>query len=314
MSFASPLWLLALLAVPALGWLSVVAARRRRRFAVRFPAAGLLVAVAGRQPAWRRRAPGALVLAGIAALALALARPQATVAVPVEQASILLVTDTSRSMLADDVSPSRLAAAQAAARDFVSDVPDTVRVGLVSYSDAAAVTQAPTTDRAALGAAIDGLAADGGTATGEALRLAVDTLRPSGSRARVPSAVVLLSDGATTVGRDPVGVARAARAAGVPVYTVALGTESGTIDSPDGRGPVLVPPDPETLARIAETSGGEAFSAQDADALHGVYERLGSRLGRKRERREITAGFAAGGLLLLGSGVVAGIRRRPALA
>jgi Ca-activated chloride channel family protein len=250
------------------------------------------------------------MLVGVAALALALARPQTTVAVPVEEASIMLVTDTSRSMLADDVAPSRLAAAQQAARDFLGQVPGTVRVGVLSYSDSVAVSQAPTQERAPVTAAIDGLAANGGTATGEALDAALKALRAD-RQARTPAAIVLLSDGQTTVGRDPVPVAQEAKRLGIPVYTVALGTPDGTVQGPTG--PLAVPPDPESLQEIAAASGGKAFTAEDADGLSGVYHELGSRLGTKDEQREITAGFAAGGLLLLGAGLAGGLRTRSPL-
>jgi Ca-activated chloride channel family protein len=312
MSFALPIGLLALLAVPLVAGLSLLARRRRRRYAVRFPAAGTLVAAAG-APSRLRHLPLALLLCGLTLVALAIAKPQRTVAVAIERASILLVTDTSRSMLADDVAPSRLAAAQSAAKDFLDEVPDALQVGALSYSDRAALMQAPTTDRAAVAAAVDSLSANGGTATGDALDLAVKSLRSNGTASGPPSAIVLLSDGATTVGRDPVAVARAAATLKVPIYTVALGTGAGTVIGPNGM-PVTVAPDPETLDAIARASGGRAFAVEDADGLSGVYRELGSKLGRRNEQREITAGVAVGGLLLLGGGLAGSLRRRPVLA
>jgi Ca-activated chloride channel family protein len=310
MTFGAPTYLLALLVVPLLAAAIAVAARRRRKFAVRFPAMRALTASAGPSRPWRRRVPVALTLLGAAALGLALAKPQTTVAVPVERASIMLVTDVSGSMAADDVSPSRLAAAQAAAKEFVDEVPDSVQVGLVSFSDGSAVTQQPTQDHDAVKAAIDSLGAQGGTATGEALDTAIKALRPSG-QPRTPAAIVLLSDGATTVGREPVPVAQEAKRVGVAVNTVALGTPDGMLMTP--RGAVAVPPDPETLAQIASSSGGRAFAAEDADGLQAVYRELGSQLGTKDEQREVTAAFAAGGLLLLGAGLAGGLRNRPTL-
>jgi Ca-activated chloride channel family protein len=241
---------------------------------------------------------------------LALAKPQTTVAVPVDRASIMLVTDTSGSMSADDVAPSRLAAAQQAARAFLDKVPDRVRVGLVTFADQAALTQQPTTDHAAVRAAVDGLSSQGGTATGEALDAAIKALRPT-SRSRTPVAVVLLSDGARTAGRDPLPIADMAKRLGVPVNTVALGTADGTLLTP--RGPIAVPPDPQTLAEIASRSGGTPFTAEDADGLQAVYRKLGTQLGTKDEKREITVAFAAGGLLLLGAGLTGGLRNRPTL-
>lgn len=303
MSFAQPLMLLALLLVP-LALLAHVAGRRRaRRYAVRFPAAGTLALAAGRTPAWRRALPIALLLASIAALALALAKPQKTVAVPIERASIMLVTDHSRSMMAEDVEPTRLAAAKRAAQTFLDQLPHGVRVGVTMYSDVPDGTQTPTRDHGLVRRMIDAQIADGGTATGDALQVALDTLerepRDADGR-RPPSAIVLLSDGTTTTGRDPVSVAEAAHALKVPIYTVALGTRDATVPNP-GFGPPLlsVPPDPETLRQIAEASGGRAYSAQDDQQLSTIYKTLGSQLGTRDVRREVTAAFAIGGLVLL---------------
>jgi Ca-activated chloride channel family protein len=252
--------------------------------------------------------PPALLSLALAGLVLALARPEATVAVPVERASVVLVTDTSGSMEATDVAPSRLSAAKAAAERFLDRVPDELQVGLVGYSDAAHTVQAPTQDRDAVRAALAGLAANGGTATGEALAGALRALGERGEDAP-PAAIVLLSDGATTAGRDPRSVAREAGSADVPVYTVALGTADGTVQTPDGQ--ILpVPPDPEALREIAQLSGGRAFAAEDADALDAVYEGLGSRIGTREERREVSAGFAAAGLLLLAGAVATALRWR----
>ena len=299
MSFASPLWLLSLLIVPAALAAYVANRARARRYAVRFTVVPSLRVAAGTVPAWQRHLPAALALAAAAALALALARPQATVAVPVEQASIMLVTDHSRSMEAGDVQPDRLTAAQKAARSFLSELPARTRVGIVAYSDAPDAVQAPTTDKDATRRIVDAQVADGATATGDALQVAIDALRQVRHGARpVPSAIVLLSDGKTTAGRDPVPVARAAGRLHIPIYTVALGTTGGTVPGPYGF-PTSVQPDPETLRAISRVSGGRAFTAEDDSELSSIYKRLGSRLGTKHERREITAAFAAGGLVLL---------------
>lgn len=302
MSFAAPAFLLLLLLVPLGAALALAARRRRRRFAVRFPAAASLAAVAGREGRVRRHLPGALLALAVAALALALARPERTVDVPVRQATIVLVTDASRSMLAEDVEPSRLDAARRAARRFLEDAPEALRVGLVGFSTIPHSVVAPTQDRAEVGAVLDGLVADGGTATGDAVAAALGTLeetedgRPTGTRP--PAAIVLLSDGESREGRDPVGAAREAGRAGVPVYTVALGTADGVI--PGGPlGVTPVPPDPETLREMSRVSGGRAFTTADGDELSGIYEELGRQVGTKPERRELTAAFAGAGLLLL---------------
>jgi Ca-activated chloride channel family protein len=304
-SFASPIWLLGLLLVPAAIAAATASRRRARRYAVRFTGVPALKLAVGSTPAWRRHLPAALALAALAALVLALAKPQRTVAVPVQRASIVLVTDHSRSMQATDVRPDRLAAAQRAARTFLDQLPKEVRVGAVAFSDAPDAVQAPTTEHADA-RIIDGQVADGATATGDALQVAIDALvRDRQNGKRPPAAIVLLSDGKTTAGRDPIAVARGAGRVRIPIYTVALGTSDATVPNPYPFGsPLSVAPDPETLRRIATASGGRAFTAEDDDQLSSIYKRLGSQLGTRKQRREVTAGFAIGGLvLLLGAGV-----------
>jgi Ca-activated chloride channel family protein len=208
-------------------------------------------------------------------------------------------------MSATDVEPDRLSAAEAAAETFLGKLPKATRVGVVAYSDGPDGTLAPTTDRDRVRATIEAQTANGATATGDALQVAIDTLAPNGRKAAHPaSAIVLLSDGKTTAGRDPVEVARIAKRLGVPIYTVALGTEDATIPNPASplSPPIAVPPDPETLKQIADVSGGRSFTSDDANQLRGIYSSLGSRLATKHEQREITAGFAGAGLVLLLAG------------
>ena len=303
MSFADPIYLLALLLVPLAVLAHLGASRRAKRHAVRFTAIPALKAAAATVPRWRKHVPAALAIAAIATLALAMAKPHRTVAVPRERASIMLVTDHSRSMLATDVEPDRLTAGKAAARTFLGEVPKRVRVGVVAYSDAPDAVHAPSTDRGTVRDVIDEQVADGATATGDALQVAVDTLqqaRRSGRRA--PGGIVLLSDGKTTAGRDPVEVAQVARRARIPIYTVSVGTRDATVPNPGYGPPLAAEPDPETLERIAETSDGRAFKAEDEHELSAVYKALGSQLGTRKESREVTAGFAiVGSLLLLGA-------------
>ena len=301
MSFAAPLFLLGLLAVPAGVALHLLARRRRRRYAVRYPGASVAALAAPAASRWRRHVPSALLALSVAGLVMALARPEATVAVPVEQASVVLVTDTSRSMTATDVAPDRLDAARSAADRFLDEAPDELRVGAVAFSDSARVLQPPTTDHEQVRAALAGLTADGGTATGDGLAAALESLE--GGKRRPPAAIVLLSDGKQTSGRDAVAVAQEAAEQHVPVYTVALGTPDGVVD-----GILRVPPDPEALREIAQASGGQAFEASDGDQLTAVYERLGSQLGTREETREVTAAFAAAGLLLLGGALAGSVR------
>ena len=313
MTFASPAFLLGVLLVPlavaAYLWLE----RDRRLGADRFAAPAMLESVAPTRPGWRRHAPMWLYGVAVTVLAVALARPQATVAVPVERASVILAIDQSGSMQARDVSPSRLVAARRAARSFLEQVPDDLRVGSVIFNHEVRSAEAPTTDRGEVGESIDSLRSSGGTATGDALdsslRLLAATRRGDGRPP--PAAIVLLSDGTSTHGRDPVPVARRARARRIPIYTVALGSDGGTIEvqRPDGSSRVeRVPPDRTTLRELARLSRGRYYEAADAPELGEVYERLGSQVSTRPERREITAAFAAGAALLMLSGGAASLR------
>jgi Ca-activated chloride channel family protein len=221
------------------------------------------------------------------------------VAVPTEQATVVLAIDRSGSMRATDVAPSRLAAVKSAASRFLDSVPRKVKVGAVTYNGQADVLAAPDTDRAPVRAAIEAIEAKGGTASGDGLQAALDLIRRDGSE-RPPAAVVLISDGKSTKGSDPVEVAREG---GVPVYTVALGTPEGTVVDAEGTTHQATP-DPETMQAVAEASGGQSFTVEDADRLSAVYEKLGSQVATEREPREITAAFAGGALLLVAGGAL----------
>jgi Ca-activated chloride channel homolog len=305
-SFASPGFLAALAVVP-LALIAYSASRRRaRRYAVRYPGVATLAPLLPHASSWRRLLPLTLFLASLALIALALARPHATVAVPKEQASIVLVTDVSRSMLAEDVDPSRLEAARSAAQRFLEEVPEEARVGAVAFSTDPHTIEPPSDDRGKIEDLVDALSADGGTAAGDALAVAVG-LVDGPEEDRPPAAILLLSDGETTTGRDPLPVARRAGRLGIPIHTVALGTRTATITTPDGT-LIPVPPDPEAMRRIAELSGGRDFQVDDADELGGLYEDLGSRVATEEELREITGAFAAGGIVLLMAAAALGTR------
>jgi len=313
MSFATPLALAFLLVVPAAIAAHVAAQRRRRRYPIRYPALATLAAVSPREALWRRQLPLALFALALAALALALAKPQRSVAVAVRRASVVLVTDVSRSMSARDVSPSRLGAAKNAGESFLDQVPGGVRVGLVAFSASAQALQTPTNDHDAVRRALKTLEPVSGTATGAGLNAALDALElpGDGATSHPPAAIVLLSDGKATDGSAADLAAAQARRQHVPVYTVALGTPAGTIEQPSQTGgtqTVGVPPDPDALKRIADESGGAAFRAEDADELSGVYEKLGSQIGSRREQRQITSLFAGGALLLLAGAVATSLR------
>jgi Ca-activated chloride channel family protein len=314
-SFGAPQLLWALLLVPLAVAAQLAARRRARRYAVRHtavPAARLAAAVV---PSWRRHLPAALAVAALTALALALAKPQRTVAVPVDRASIMIVTDHSRSMLATDVDPDRITAAKNAAHTFLGQLPGSVRVGVVTFSDTPDGVLAPSQKHDDAAHLIDAQEADGATDTGDALQSALDAIaKTDKTSARPHASIVLLSDGATTVGRNPLPVAREARNRHIPIYTVSLGTADAAVPNPNNFGPPLsAQPDPEALKQIADASGGQAFTAEDSSRLSSIYKALGAQLGTKKVRHEATAAFAAGGLaLLLGAGL-ASMRRLPRL-
>jgi Ca-activated chloride channel family protein len=225
------------------------------------------------------------------------------VAVPLNTASIMLANDTSGSMAATDVAPSRLRAAQRASTSFLASVPGSVRVGLVEFNSKVAVLQSPTSDHTLVRSAIGQLRVTGGTAIGDAIRTSLRLLtsgKGTGAK-KPPAAIVLLSDGASDVGSDPLAAARQAAADHIPIYTVVLGTPGGTVTEKRAGGTVTVPvpPDPQQLQQIARLSHGQAFTATDATKLNTVYQRLGAQLGHKKVKHEITASFAGGGLILL---------------
>jgi Ca-activated chloride channel family protein len=308
MSFGAPLVLLALLGLPLLFVWYRQRQRERRAAAAAFATPALQPSVAPVRPGWRRHAPMLAFALAVAVLVIAAARPQRTVAVPVEQAAVVLASDVSGSMTATDVAPTRLTAAKRAARRFVDGVPAKVNVGVLAFNHVPTILQSPTRDRIAVKGAIDQMAPSGGTATGDAINAALQSLRratPAGGTSRPPAAIVLLSDGASTRGTDPVAAAQEARKLRIPIYTVALGTPQGTIRArgPDGTMQTKrVPPDEASLAAIARASGGKTFSAQSAGGLSEVYAKLGSQLGTKKEKQQVTSAFAGGGLVLMLAG------------
>jgi Ca-activated chloride channel family protein len=232
------------------------------------------------------------------------------VAVPREEGTVILAIDRSGSMLATDVSPTRMAAARAAATTFVKGLPKNFKVGLVSFSDQADVVLPPTANHDQAVNALRTLEADNGTALGDAITRSVDvglrTLKAKVASNGTPLVVLLLSDGANTTGdATPLEAAAQAAKAKVPVYTVALGTDAGTITttSADGESRIYrVPPDPATLAAVAERTGGKFFEAADATSLQSVYNRIGSQVGTEIEQRELTAVLTGAGAFLLLAG------------
>ena len=310
MSFAWPLALLGLTVVALALVAYLVVQRRRRRYVVRFTNLDLLENVVAASPRWRRHVPAALTLLALSALVVGMARPQIAAAVPREEATVILAMDSSGSMTATDVPPDRMTVAREAASSFVEGLPDGFRVGVVSFSNEADVVVPPTADRDEALRGLGSLRADNGTALGDAISRSVDLgvssldepLSEAGAE-ETPLVVLLLSDGANTTGDyEPLEAAQKAADAGVPVYTVALGTDEGTVQGPDGAGgyrTIRVPPDPETLAQVAEATGGTFFEAADEDALRSVYAEIGSQVGTEVEQRELTVAFTAAGAVLL---------------
>ena len=313
MTFREPLLLLGLALVPIALVAYVVAQRRRRRYAVRYTNVDVLASVAKRV-GWTRHIPALLALLALSALLVALGRPERTVAAEQRAATVVMATDTSGSMLAKDVAPDRLTAAKNAGDALADKLPRDFRLGLISFGTTVSQLVEPTTDKARVKAGVASLKFSGKTAMGDGLDLAIDAARTpvtdpaTGLPQRLPAAIVLLSDGANSVGKDPITVAERARKLKIPVYTVAFGTDQGVVEVVDDNGftqRVTVPPDPPTLRKVAQATGGRFYAAPDAAQLNAVYEELGSRIGSVKKEREITAGFAAGGaFLLLAAGAV----------
>jgi Ca-activated chloride channel family protein len=335
MAFLSPLALWLLLALPVLVALYVLMLRRRKKAAVRYPDMGMVRAALGTGQRLRRHAAPALMLAALAAGLLAVARPTAVVTLPSEQRKIILAIDVSLSMRASDVEPTRMAAAQVAAKEFVKDQPSDVRIGIVTFAGTALLVQPPTHDREDLMAAIDRFELQRNTAIGSGIILSLATLFPEENidvesytlgtvtrertRARsldkpkpaekaapkvVPpgsyqnGAIILLTDGRRTMGPDPIEAAKLAADHGVRVYTVGFGSAGGAMADVDGMS-IYMRFDEETLKEIAEVTHAQYFYAGSATDLRRVYESLNAKFVLEKKETEVTALFAAAAALLL---------------
>jgi Ca-activated chloride channel family protein len=272
--------------------------RRRSTYAVRFTNLALLDKLAPNHPGWRRHLPAAAFLAMLGLLVIALARPTDQVKVPRERATVIVVLDVSASMLATDVEPDRLTAARDAAEAFVDQLPAQFNVGLVVFDRAASVVVPPTTDRDALARGIATLETGPGTAIGDGISTSLQAIKALDAQADSdppPARIVLLSDGANTAGRAPQIAASEAAQAGVPVYTIAYGTPEGVVEI---NGEIIpVPADPQTLQRVADTTGGQAYTAASGEELHEVYADIGSSIGYRLERKDVTARWVGYALL-----------------
>ena len=308
MSFSHPLALAGLVVVPLLvaGWLALE--RRRASQATAFSSPGLIPNLVGGRPGPRRIIPLALFLLAITMLVVGAARPHATLSVPRKEATIVLAIDVSRSMSAQDVRPTRLAAAQRSAIAFLDRVPPEYSIAVVGFGTRAFIALPPTIDRVLARDAIEGLTPSEGTALGDAVSIAVKL----GKRARSsdggvpPTSALVISDGARDGGRtSPVAAARQARTAGIPISTVLVGTPNGIVENKLVGGyteQIRVPPSPGTLQQIARLSLGDFYRNRTSTALTNVYKKLATRVGHKTQKREITDFFAAGAAVLLAAG------------
>ncbi len=340
-SFSWPSFLWLLLLVPVIVAVYVLLLRRRRKGAFRYPNLAL-VREASHGPGWRRHVPPALMLAAFAMLLLAMARPSAEVALPSRVATVILAMDVSGSMRATDVNPSRIIAAETAAKAYIKDQPRDVRIGIVAFAATALLVQAPTTDHPALTAAIDRFELQRGTAVGSGILVSLSTLFPDGNfpinqfnsdsagrwgnydfrerfggtalgeRAKAPpkkhvpvepgsyknAVVILLTDGQTNAGYDPVEAARMASEYGVRVYTVGFGTAKGNIVGFGGWS-MRAQLDEVALKKIADMTKARYFHATSAEDLKAVYDVLSRQLVVETREMEITAFFAALAALLM---------------
>lgn len=296
--FLQPWWLLAVLPVLLVVGAYVWRQFRKRQYAMKFTNVDLLRSLAPKGLGWRRHAAAAASLLSLLVLALALARPSVDHEEPLERATVMLAIDVSLSMEADDVAPTRIEAAQEAAKAFVQELPPTYNLGLVSFAKAANVLVSPTKDRASVITAIDGLTLAEATATGEAVFTSLDAIRSvpaNGADGAPPARIVLLSDGYRTSGRSVEDAGAAAAAANVPVSTIAFGTDTGIVDI---RGVLQrVPVDRLSLQQLAEKTKGYFYEAASVSELKQVYEDMGSSIGHRVEPREITQLYAGAALL-----------------
>ena len=309
-------WRLAFLAAPvALLIVYLVVQRSRRKVAVRFTSVELLASVVPRRSGWQRHVASAVLLLALVLLVTAFAEPARIERTPKQQATVMLTLDVSGSMVATDVSPTRLGAAQQAARVFAQALPAGVQLGLISFSTTGSVLVSPTSDRSSVVSAIDSLRASGGTATAAALDLALHAVasQPKAANGKpTPAAIVLMSDGAPTLGlngasplESAYSEASLAKQAGVPIDTIAFGTQDGTV-SIEGQ-TIAVPSDPAAMAEIASLSGGKTFTAASAEQLNSVYRQIGRVVGYDTHRHEVTAWFTGIGLALAALAGVAGL-------
>jgi len=315
MTFQSPEFLWLLLALPAIVAIYLLVLKGKKRAALRYTNLDLVKEAMGKGLWWRRHLPPAILFAALAAMLTAIARPSAVITLPTHHETVILAIDVSGSMRANDVAPSRIEAAQAAARAFIANQPRSTRIGVVAFAGSAALVQPPTSNRHDLRAAIDQLQLQHATAVGSGILVSLKALFPQEdfdlpmagnpreakqaavSKAVKPGsyaegAIILLTDGQTTAGPDPVDAARLAADHGVRVFTVGVGTDSGQLLTGEGWS-MRVRLDEEALKAIADLTRAEYFYAGTALDLKTVYENLRSKLVLEKKETEITALFSA---------------------
>ena len=314
MSFLSPEFLWLLVGMPAIVLLYLFILKKRKQAALRYANLEIVKAAVGKGLWWRRHLPPAILFAALAAMLAAVARPSAVVTLPTHHETVILAIDVSGSMRANDVQPSRIEAAQAAARTFIAQQPRSTRIGVVAFAGSAALVQAPTSNRHDLRAAIEQLQLQHATAVGSGILVSLKALfpqeefdvrkKPQGKPAAPGSytagAIILLTDGQTTAGPDPVDAARLAAERGVRVFTVGVGTDNGQILTGEGWS-MRVRLDEDALKIIADLTRAEYFYAGTAMDLKKIYESLRSRMVMEKKETEITSVFsaiAAGAVLL----------------
>ncbi len=305
MNFDRPLALIGLLVIPlaVLAWVALE--RRRAGQAAAFSTPALVPNLVSEQPGRRRVIPLALFMLALTALVVGAARPRAEISTPRKEATIVLAVDVSRSMSAQDVHPTRLDAARTAAEQFLKEVPKEYSIAVVGFGTRAFVAVPPTTDRVLAEDALESLAPSEGTAIGDAVALSTKLGEKQRTADGVvpPASVLMISDGARDGGRTaPLTAARRARAAGIPVSTVLVGTRDGIVINKLVGGyqeQIRVPPSPGTLQAIAKLSGGEFFRARTSKALTDVYKKLSTRIGHTTQNRQVADIFGGGAMALL---------------
>jgi len=303
MHFLSPIWLLLLLAVAAILAVYMVLQLRRTRYVARFSNVALLGSVVPRRPGWRRHLTFALLLIAMTVLSLGVARPSAAVRVPRERATVIMAIDVSLSMQATDVLPTRIQAAKAAAKQFTTQLPARINLGLLSFARDATMVVSPTQNRAAVRAGIDTLHLEDYTAIGRAILTSLNAIKVFGRTATQhdlkppPGRIVLLSDGSNTVGPSLETAIAAARKAKVPVSTIAFGTPGGTVTINGQTEPV--PADTAALSEIAHATGGSFNTAASKQQLEQVYKNIGSQIGYTTVHRDISWRYLTVGVLVL---------------